>query len=38
MKNKIKVRDKEFGIFIKADAIDQSVSRIADQINADMKG
>lgn len=38
MKEKIKVKDKEFSVFIKAAEIDKSVSRIADAINEDMKG
>ena len=38
MKEKIKVKDKEFSVFIKAAEIDKSVSRIADAINEDLKG
>lgn len=38
MKEKIKVKDKEFSVFIKAAEIDKSVSRIADAINEEMKG
>lgn len=38
MKEKIKVKDKEFSVFIKAAEIDKSVSRIAEAINEDLKG
>ncbi|MCD6658745.1 MAG: hypoxanthine phosphoribosyltransferase [Lentimicrobium sp.] len=38
MDNKIKVRDKEFGIYLTAQEIDLAVSRVADSINHDMKG
>ncbi len=38
MKKKIKVRDKEFDIFIPAADIDQKVGRIAESINTDLKG
>jgi len=35
--NKIKVKDKEFAIFIKSDAILKQVERVAQQINVDYK-
>jgi hypoxanthine phosphoribosyltransferase len=38
MKDKIKVKDKEFRVFIKAEDIDIAVSKVADSINTDMKG
>lgn len=38
MKEKIKVRDKEFSVFIKAADIDTAVSRMADTINQELKG
>jgi hypoxanthine phosphoribosyltransferase len=38
MKEKIKVRDKEFSVFIKAADIDTAVSRVADSINQELKG
>jgi len=38
MKEKIKVRDKEFSVFIKAEEIDKAVARVADSINTDLRG
>lgn len=38
MKDKIKVKDKEFRVFIKAEDIDVAVSRVAASINSDLKG
>ncbi len=35
---KIKVHDKEFGLFIESDKIQKSVEEIAEKINRDMKG
>ena len=37
MKN-IKINDKEFELFIEAEKIEKSIGRIAEQINADLKG
>lgn len=38
MKDKIKVKDKEFSVFIKAEEIDAAVSKVANSINNDLKG
>jgi len=38
MKEKIKVKDKEFSVFIQAADIDTAVSRVADSINEELKG
>ncbi len=38
MKDKIKVKDKEFKVFIKAEDIDIAVSKVAASINTDLKG
>lgn len=38
MKDKIKVKDKEFRVFIKAEDLDVAVAKVADSINADLKG
>jgi len=38
MKEKIKVKDKEFSVFIQAADIDTAVSRVADSINQELKG
>lgn len=35
---KVKILDKEFGIYLKAAEIDQAVSRVAASINEDLKG
>ena len=34
----VKVKDKEFSIFIKADAINQAVEKVAEKINTELKG
>ena len=38
MNKTIKVCDREFGIYISAEAIDQAVSRVAQSLNTDLKG
>ncbi|HPG33612.1 MAG: hypoxanthine phosphoribosyltransferase [Lentimicrobiaceae bacterium] len=38
MKNRVKVKDKEFEVFIKAEDIDKAVAKVAQGINADLKG
>jgi hypoxanthine phosphoribosyltransferase len=38
MMNKIRVKDKEFELFISADSISETISRIANQLNTDLKG
>lgn len=38
MSKRIKVCDREFGIYISAEAIDQAVSRVAQSLNTDLKG
>ncbi len=38
MKEKIKIKDKEFSVFIQAADIDTAVSRVADSINQELKG
>lgn len=38
MQESIKILDKEFSVFINSAEIDKSVQRIADKINAEMKG
>ncbi len=38
MKEKIKVKDKEFSVFINAADIDVAVTRVADSINHELKG
>lgn len=38
MKEKIRVKDKEFSVFVKAADIDTAVSRVADSINQELKG
>lgn len=38
MKEKIKVKDKEFSVFINAAEIDAAVARVADSINKELKG
>jgi len=35
---KVKVRDKEFSLFLSADDIDKAVEQVADMINIDMQG
>ncbi|MFZ4705600.1 MAG: hypoxanthine phosphoribosyltransferase [Bacteroidales bacterium] len=36
--DKIRVKDKEFELFISAEKINETISRIADQLNTDLKG
>ena len=36
--NKVKVRDKEFSLFLTAEEIDKAVDQVAEMINADMMG
>jgi hypoxanthine phosphoribosyltransferase len=36
--NKVKVSDKEFGLYISQDKIEDSIQTVADQINQDMEG
>jgi hypoxanthine phosphoribosyltransferase len=36
--NKIRVKDKEFDLFISAKTINETITRIADQLNTDLKG
>jgi len=36
--NKVKVRDKEFSLFLTAEEIDKAVDQVAEMINADMLG
>lgn len=38
MKDKIRVRDKEFSVFINAAELDTAVTKVADAINKDLKG
>ncbi len=36
--DKVKVRDKEFSLFLTAEEIDKAVEQVAEMINADMRG